>query len=169
MKGGSSGMHFSLGRIDGVVITPLIRNVDERGCLIETFRADMLPGELLPAMSYLSLTEPGAARGPHEHIDQTDIFAFPGPGSFRIVLWDGRDNSPTAGNKMVVFGGADNPLSVIVPPRVVHAYSNISQTERGLVLNYPNKLYAGPGRGQPVDEIRHEATGDEFYKDFLSS
>jgi dTDP-4-dehydrorhamnose 3,5-epimerase len=162
-------MQVTKGPIEGVVVTPLPKNVDERGCLVETFRSDTLPAGLLPAMSYLSLTEPGVARGPHEHREQTDIFAFPGPGNFRIVLWDNRDDSPTAGNRMVVFGGADAPLSVIVPPGVVHAYRNVSRGERGLVLNYPDRLYAGPGKREPVDEIRHEVEGDRFHTDFLRS
>jgi len=158
---------FTRGPIEGVVVTPLARNVDERGCLVETFRSDTLPAGLLPSMSYLSLTEPGIARGPHEHRQQTDMFAFPGPGNFRIVLWDNRVGSPTAGSRMVVFGGADAPLSVIVPPGVVHAYRNLSRAERGLTLNYPDRLYAGPGKRDPVDEIRHEVEGDRFFADFL--
>jgi dTDP-4-dehydrorhamnose 3,5-epimerase len=38
---------------------------------------------------------------------------------------------------------------------VVHAYKNVSQLP-GWVFNAPNRLYAGPGRREPVDEIRHE-------------
>lgn len=68
---------------------------------------------------------------------------------------------------MVVIGGADTPLSLIVPPGVVHAYRNLSRTEQGLVLNYPDRLYAGTGRRDPVDEIRHEVEGDRFFADFL--
>jgi len=160
-------MEFTKGPIDGVVVAPLARNVDERGCLVETFRSDTLPAGLLPAMSYLSLTEPGVARGPHEHREQTDIFAFPGPGNFRIVLWDARESSTTVGNRMVVFGGADAPVSIVVPPGVVHAYRNVSRSQRGLVLNYPDRLYAGHGKREPVDEIRHEVEGDRFFTDFL--
>jgi len=44
---------------------------------------------------------------------------------------------------------------VVVPPRVVHAYKNVSQVP-GLVFNSPDRLYAGWGRNRPVDEIRHE-------------
>ena len=46
-------------------------------------------------------------------------------------------------------------MILIVPPGVVHAYRNISK-EPGVVFNCPNRLYAGPGRKEPVDEIRHE-------------
>ena len=54
-----------------------------------------------------------------------------------------------------------------MPPGVVHAYRNLSRAERGLVLNYPDRLYAGTGRREPVDEIRHEVEGDRFLADFL--
>jgi dTDP-4-dehydrorhamnose 3,5-epimerase len=51
--------------------------------------------------------------------------------------------------------GEDNPVVVVVPPGVVHGYRNLASTD-GLVLNFPNRLYAGEGRKQPVDEIRYE-------------
>jgi len=158
---------FKRGNINGVFVKHLIKNVDERGFLIETFRVDSLPEDLRPQMSYLSYTEPGISRGPHEHVDQTDIFAFIGPGNFKIQLWDNRKESKTYKNTMVVFGGEDNPILVIVPPNVVHGYLNISRTYRGMVLNYPDKLYKGFDKKDKVDEIRHEDKGDEFYEDFI--
>jgi len=160
-------MDFKSGDIEGVSITPLKKWVDERGFLIETFRADQLPEGLNPVMSYVSYTEPGIARGPHEHENQTDIFAFIGPGNFMIVLWDNRKNSNTYLNKMIVFAGEDNPLQIIVPPGVVHAYRNVSKTTRGMVLNFPDRLYAGWGKKEKVDEIRHEDSEDEFFMDFV--
>jgi len=160
-------MEFKRGEISGVKIETLVKHVDERGFLIETFRLDTLPDDLSPQMSYVSYTEPGVARGPHEHVEQTDIFAFIGPGNFRIQLWDNRDKSPTFKNSMMFFGGEDNPVLVVVPPGVVHGYKNISKTVRGMVLNYPDRLFMGRGKKGSVDEIRHEDAGDEFYKDFI--
>ena len=55
----------------------------------------------------------------------------------------------------MVRAGRDEPRLVIVPPAVAHAYRNVSD-EDGLVINCPNALYRGPGRQEPVDEIRHE-------------
>ena len=52
-------------------------------------------------------------------------------------------------------GGEENPLFVLVPKGVVHAYKNVGKTD-GLVINCPNRLYAGWERKEPVDEIRHE-------------
>lgn len=160
-------MVFSKGNIEGVEIIKLGKNVDERGFLVETVRRDTLPKELIPEMSYVSITEPGIARGPHEHAQQTDVFSFLGPGNFKIYLWDNRSGSSTLHMRMVLFAGEDNPITLIVPPGIVHAYRNISATERGMVLNYPNRLYAGWDKKEPVDEIRHEDSKDEFYQDFI--
>ncbi len=160
-------MAFKRVEISGVKIEKLIKNVDERGFLIETFRQDTLPDNLKPQMSYVSYTEPGIARGPHEHIEQTDIFAFIGPGNFRIQLWDNREKSKTYGNSMIFFGGDDNPILVVVPPGVVHGYKNVSRSVRGMVLNYPDRLFKGRGKREAVDEVRHEDAEDEFYKDFM--
>jgi len=159
-------MTFTEGDIDGVLINKLVKYVDERGFLIETYRLDIFTDKLQPQMSYVSYTEPGIARGPHEHNRQTDIFAFIGPGNFKVMLWDNRGKRKTYMCSMTVFCGEDNPVLVVVPPGVVHGYRNISKTVRGMVLNYPDKLFKGWGKKEEVDEIRHEDQEDEFYKDF---
>ena len=60
-------MEFTNGKIEGVTVEKLVKHVDERGFLIETFRKDTLSGALAPQMGYVSYTEPEIARGPHEH------------------------------------------------------------------------------------------------------
>lgn len=152
-------MTFVEGRIDGLIAHPLKCYDDSRGWLIELFRHDELPEQYLPAMAYISETLPGVARGPHEHRDQADLFGFVGPGDFKLYLWDTRTNSPTRGNRHALLVGQSNPQRVIVPAGVVHAYKNVSEAP-GLVFNAPNRLYAGEGRSQPVDEIRHEDDPD---------
>ena len=91
-------MEWTKGQIEGVVIKKLVKHVDERGFLVETFRIDELPEGLRPVMSYVSYTEPGITRGPHEHKAQTDIFSFIGPGNFMVKLWDNRRDRKTYGN-----------------------------------------------------------------------
>ena len=153
---------FHEGTIDGVLIRPLVRCADARGWLIELFRHDELQPAQYPAMAYVSQTLPGVARGPHEHRQQTDHFGFVGPGDFKLYLWDTRPNSPTLGTRQTLIAGESNPQAVIVPPGVVHAYRNVSQIA-GLVFNCPNRLYAGEGRREQVDEIRHEDLADSPY------
>jgi dTDP-4-dehydrorhamnose 3,5-epimerase len=153
---------FREGIIDGVVFRPMRREEDARGWLIEIYRQDELQPTDYPRMAYVSQTLPGAARGPHEHRQQSDLFAFVGPGDFRLYLWDGRQASPTFGHRQIVLAGQSNPQTVFVPPGVVHAYKNTSDVP-GLVFNCPNRLYGGEGRQEPIDEIRHEEQADSPY------
>ena len=150
---------FHEGPIEGLIVKPLNRFQDARGWLVELYREEELPPAVHPVMAYLSQTLPGVARGPHEHREQTDCFAFVGPGDFKLYLWDTRADSPTSGNRYTLLAGESNRQSVIVPPGVVHAYRNVSQSP-GLVFNGPNQLYAGQGKQQPIDEIRYEHCPD---------
>ncbi len=140
--------------IEGCIITPLKQYNDARGWLAEFFRQDELDEALYPVMGYVSTTRPGIARGPHEHVAQTDLFLF-FSGLFTLYMWDARRPSPTYAHRMVVEVGESNPVSAIVPPGVVHAYRNDGSRD-AFVINCPNALYAGEGKKQPVDEIRHE-------------
>jgi len=155
-------MEYVEGPIDGVIFRPLVRREDARGWLVEIFRRDEMDPDHWPVMAYVSQTLPGVARGPHEHREQTDCFAFAGPGDFRLYLWDARENSPTRGNRHTVVVGRSNMQTVVIPPGVVHAYKNVGD-EPGIVLNFPNRLYAGEGRKQPVDEIRYEDRSDNGF------
>jgi dTDP-4-dehydrorhamnose 3,5-epimerase len=143
----------------GVLVTPLTFASDSRGWLAELFRSDELEAagmrEAQPVMGYVSMTRPGVVRGPHEHREQTDIFAFVGPSEFEVMLWDNRAGSPTHGRSECLTLGASRPAVLIIPPGVVHAYRNVGKDE-GWVLNFANRLYKGKGRTAPVDEIRHE-------------
>jgi len=150
---------FTEGEIDGVVVRPIKTFSDHRGWLAEIYREDELPSELHPVMAYVSQTDPSVVRGPHEHVDQTDLFVFLGPSDFEIYLWDARTTSSTRGNKIRRICGESHPCVVFVPPGVVHAYKNVG-AHPGWVINAPNRLYAGNGKKEPVDEIRHEDRED---------
>ena len=150
---------FKNGEIKGVVIRPLNKYTDPRGWLVELFRQDELESEFYPVMSYISMTNPGVARGPHEHVEQADLFGFIGPSSFKVYLWDNRKNAPTYMCRQVFVVGEGNPASVLIPPGVVHAYKNIGSV-RGIVTNFPNRLFAGEGKKEKVDEIRYENDPD---------
>ncbi len=156
-------VNFKDGKIEGVQIRELTRYSDDRGWLMEVFREDSTPGEYMPVMSYISMTNPGVARGPHEHIDQADMFCFAGPSTFRIYLWDNRKESATYATRMIFEAGVDDPKVVIVPKGVVHAYKNVGEGQ-GLVLNCPNRLFRGEGAKSEVDEVRYEDVCDSPYK-----
>ncbi|MCL5024410.1 MAG: dTDP-4-dehydrorhamnose 3,5-epimerase family protein [Nitrospirae bacterium] len=141
---------FREGEIPGVTVREFREFRDHRGWLSELYRVDEL-GDYRVAMAYLSVTAPGIVRGPHEHAEQTDYFCF--LGRFSLYLWDNRKGSPGYRNGKVIEN-ADR-LIVTVPPGVVHAYRNSGETE-GIVLNFPDRLYAGWGKKERVDEVRYE-------------
>jgi dTDP-4-dehydrorhamnose 3,5-epimerase len=162
-KPAQSAREFTKGKIQGVVVCSLRKFVDERGWLAELFRHDEMEEEFYPAMSYISSTEPGTTRGPHEHVEQADMFCFIGPSNFKLRLWDNREDSETYNHVMTLFVGEDNPQSVLVPLGVVHAYRNVG-SKAGIVINCPNRLYMGAGRRDGVDEIRHEDDPETIFK-----
>ena len=153
---------FAKGTIEGVVTRPLVKFLDDRGWLTEIFREDEIESRYMPVMGYISMTAAGIVRGPHEHVHQTDMFCFIGPSNFRVYLWDNRKNSPTYMTRQVLYAGEDAPKSVLVPPGVVHGYKNIGPGP-GMVVNCPNRLFAGRGKREPVDEIRHEADPNTIF------
>ena len=154
---------FRDGEIKGVVVRKLKRHFDDRGWLTELFRKDELDEEFLPAMAYISSTNPGVTRGPHEHRDQADYFCFIGPSNFKLRLWDNRKESETFGSMMTMVVGQDDPAAVLIPAGVVHGYQNVGDVD-GIVTNCPNRLYAGAGRKEEVDEIRHENEGETIFR-----
>jgi dTDP-4-dehydrorhamnose 3,5-epimerase len=154
---------FKNGKIHDVVVKDLVKHIDDRGWLTEIFREDEMEKQFLPVMAYISMTKPNVARGPHEHADQADDFGFLGPSNFKIYLWDNRKSSPTYMMKQVLFAGEDAPKSILIPAGVVHAYKNVGGT-LGMVVNCPNRLFAGKGKKEAVDEIRHEADPDTIFQ-----
>lgn len=155
--------NFREGEIHDVIARSLRKFTDDRGWLSELFRHDDLPAEFYPVMAYVSSTKPGVTRGPHEHVDQADLFCFIGPSNFKLRLWDNRADSPTYRAVTTLIVGQDNPYAVVIPKGVVHAYQNIGATD-GIVTNCANRLYMGEGRREEVDEIRHEDDPETIFR-----
>lgn len=156
-------MPFIDKEIDDVVVYDLKKYTDDRGWLAELFRHDELDAEFYPAMSYISFTKPGVARGPHEHVDQADLFCFIGPSDFKMRMWDNRKDSPTYGHRMTLVVGSSKACAVVVPKGVVHGYKNVGDVD-GMVINCPNRLYMGEGKREPIDEIRHEDDPETIFR-----
>ena len=156
-------MKFNEGVINDVVVYDLKKYHDDRGWLAELFRHDDLAAEFFSVMSYISFTTPGVQRGPHEHVDQADLFCFIGPSTFKLRLWDNRETSSTYNNVMTLLVGQDDAKAVVVPKGVVHGYKNVGEID-GMVINCPNRLYMGEGKREPIDEIRHEDDPNTIYR-----
>lgn len=165
---------YTKGKIHDVVVRDLAVYTDGRGSLVEMWRMDDIAWQggaspdssrekvefknqaySGPVMAYQSWTLPGKVRGFHQHERQKDHFFFSGPGVFKIVLFDDRDGSPSKGNLMELFGGSNCPKYVMVPEMVYHGYKSVGH-EHGLVINFPDSLFAGWGKKSPVDEMRFD-------------
>ena len=146
--------------IEGVIIKKLQRFPDERGWLAEFWRSD--EDAYRPVMGYVSKTETGVIRGPHEHRAQADGFVFAGPGNFILYLWENRSGAPHYRQEQSLEVGEDNPVLVIVPPGVVHGYKCVKGPAYS--FNLADRLYRGEGKKEEVDEIRWEKDPDSPFK-----
>lgn len=146
--------------MEGVIIKPLLKFSDERGWLAEFWRSD--ESAYYPQMGYVSRTEEGIARGPHEHKEQSDYFIFAGPGDFELYLWENRSGQPNYQQVEKMIVGESNPAGVIVPPGVVHGYKCLKGPAYS--FNLANTLYRGADKKEEVDEIRWEKDPNSPFK-----
>lgn len=122
--------------IEGTIIRPLKRHVDERGYLVELLRSDwedVFPGF---AMSYVSLSYPGVIRAWHRHprTKQRDTFAVL-QGMAKVVIYDEEHDELDEH-----FLGDDNPVLLSYDGGNWHGFKAIG-TKPALLLNFPDKLY----------------------------
>jgi len=124
--------------IDGVQVKKLKVIADERGWLMEMLRDDD-PFFRKFGQVYLSVVYPGVVKGWHYHKKQTDHFVFV-KGMAKVVLYDGRDGSPTKGEVNEFFMGERNPILLVIPPLVYHGMKGIG-TEPAFLVNTPSEHY----------------------------
>ena len=109
-----------LGKIEGVVIHPLVRYPDDRGFFEEVIR--ITDPFFLEGFGQLSHSKmyPGVVKAWHIHKTQIDWWYAPF-GRLRVALHDLRDGSPTRGITQEVYLGEDVPPVVLkIPAGVAH-------------------------------------------------
>jgi dTDP-4-dehydrorhamnose 3,5-epimerase len=128
------------GMIEGARVKE-VRNVlgDGGGVLTEIFRRDWALDEGAVEQVFQSLLPPGAVTAWHVHRFTTDRL-FVSQGAFKVVLYDGREGSPTYGATNEFRFGAARPALVSVPPGVWHGAQNIS-ARPALLLNLVDRAY----------------------------
>ena len=124
--------------IEGVAIKKLRVIPDERGRLMEIFRRD---DELFSGFGqvYMTTAYPGVVKGWHYHKKQDDNMAVV-KGTMKIVLYDGREDSPTFREVNEFFAGEHNPILVHIPRYVYHGFKCVSPDE-AIVINTPTEVY----------------------------
>ncbi len=124
--------------IEGVKLTNLRVIPDERGRLMEILRSDDQVFEKFGQV-YLTSAYPGVVKGWHMHKIQSDNMVVI-KGMMKIVLYDGRKDSPTNKKINEFFVGDHNCQLIHIPPFVYHGFKCISDSE-ALVINVPTELY----------------------------
>ena len=124
--------------IDGVRTKELHVIPDERGRLMEILRCDEEMFENFGQV-YMTTAYPGVVKAWHYHKLQIDHFAAV-KGMMKVVLYDGREGSPTQGEINEFFIGEHKPLLIQIPKGVYHGFKCISETE-AIVVNIPTMPY----------------------------
>jgi dTDP-4-dehydrorhamnose 3,5-epimerase len=125
--------------IDGVVVKRLTSHHDHRGALTPLLDTRD-PFWVEPVTYAYEITiNPGRIKGWGMHELQADRY-FASSGSVRVVLFDGRGDSPTAGSLVQLQFGDHNPGLVRIPPGVWHADQNWGDTPVRIV-NFPTHAY----------------------------
>lgn len=125
--------------IEGVRIRQAITHPDDRGDLCEVYNTawDFDDGPMV--YSYFASIRPGKTKGWVKHLLQTDRL-FMALGSFRVVLYDDRLDSPTY-QKLNVLHFSDRKRGLVrIPPGVFHAVQNVGH-EDAHFINLPTRAY----------------------------
>jgi dTDP-4-dehydrorhamnose 3,5-epimerase len=145
--------------IDGVVLKKLKMIPDERGRVMEMLRSDDDIFDKF-GQAYVTTAYPGVVKAWHYHKIQDDYFVVVS-GMMKVVLFDGRRNSPTEGLINEFFMGVYNPAILKIPRGVMHGFKCIS-SEESMVVNIPTEPY----NHEEPDEYRLHAHTDQIPYDW---
>lgn len=110
--------------IEGVTVVPLRRIPDERGTILHMLRSTdehfVEFGEI-----YFTTVYDGVVKGWHKHREMTLNYACI-YGRIKLVLYDDRADSPTAGVVQELFLGPDNHSLVVIGPEIWTGFKGMS-------------------------------------------
>jgi dTDP-4-dehydrorhamnose 3,5-epimerase len=126
--------------IEGVRVREMKNVIKSCGdVLCEVFRREWMLDDGDVDQVFQSVMNPGSISAWHVHHLTTDRL-FASHGALQIVLFDGREHSPTYGRINEFRFGSLRPALLIIPPGVFHGVRNISP-EPALLLNLVNRAY----------------------------
>jgi dTDP-4-dehydrorhamnose 3,5-epimerase len=111
--------------IEGVQIVPLRRIPDERGTIYHMLRADD-PHFVQFGEIYFTSVYAGVVKGWHKHREMTLNYACVF-GRVKLVLYDDRLDSASAGTVIEVFLGPDDHSLVTIAPGIWTGFKGLSQ------------------------------------------
>jgi len=142
--------------IQGVVIVPLSRIADERGTVMHMLsRTDPHFTEF--GEIYFSKIYPGVVKGWHKHLEMTLNYACI-HGRIKLVLYDGRDDSPTSGELMEIFLGPENHSLVQIPPGIWNGFKGLGR-EMAIIANCATHQH-DPSSSSRLDPFKNDIPYD---------
>ena len=125
--------------IHDVKVRPAKIQTDARGTLTELYdpRWEFTGDPLV--YTYLVTIRPGVTKGWIQHHRHEDRL-FMAQGSIRVVLYDEREGSPTAGMLNELFFDEHNRALLRIPIDVWHAVTNIGSVD-AMMINHPSQPY----------------------------
>ena len=125
--------------IDGVFVREVKHVPRDHGVITEVFRTEWDPTGLPVVQVYQSRLYPAAIGAWSCHARTVDRL-FVNQGHLKVVLFDGREESPTFGRVMELHTGDARPAFVVIPIGVWHGLQNLGAYD-ALVLNCPTRGY----------------------------
>jgi dTDP-4-dehydrorhamnose 3,5-epimerase len=125
--------------IAGVAVKEVKNVPTGYGFLTEIFREEWGLDSLPVGQVFQAVLRPGGISAWHAHECTTDRL-FVNTGLVHIVLYDGREFSPTCGTINEFRLGSLRPALIVVPPKVWHGIHNISD-ETSSTLNLVDRAY----------------------------
>lgn len=125
--------------IEGVIFRPTRPVPHEDGHVTEVARAswDILGNPVVQV--HVTTTFSGRVRAWGLHQRTTDRL-FVVAGLVKIVVFDGREASPTFGRYNEFVVSEKNPGLLIISPNLYHGWKNIGTTE-AIIINMPDRMY----------------------------
>ncbi len=125
--------------IDGVVAREVLHVPRDHGVITEMYRPEWDPTGLPVVHLYQSRLFPGAIGAWSCHAKTVDRL-FVASGQLKIVLYDGREESPTHGRISELHTGEARPCFLVIPAGVWHGLQCLGASD-ALVLNLPTRAY----------------------------
>lgn len=125
--------------LEGVHVRDVRHVMKDSGYLTEVYRRDWGVGTGVIDQVFQVVLLPGAISAWHAHRTTTDRL-FVVSGTQKVVLYDGRETSRTAGRLNVFRMGELRPALVLIPPGVWHGLKNIGDGASA-VMNLVDSAY----------------------------
>jgi dTDP-4-dehydrorhamnose 3,5-epimerase len=125
--------------VKGVVFRPTRPVPHEDGVLTEVARASWEVLDRPITQVHVTTTYPDRIRAWGLHQQSIDRL-FVVSGLVRIVVFDGRLDSPSQGHVMEVTVSERNPGLLVIPTNLYHGWKNIGVTE-AVIINMPTEMY----------------------------